>query len=458
MTIKDFKNKKITIMGLGLHGGGVGSARFFAQAGAKVLITDLKSEDELKPSLNKLKDLNNIKYALGQHRPEDFKNTDMIIKNPGVPKSSKYLEIAKENKIPIHTDIGIFLQLCQAPIIAVTGTKGKSTVSKLIYEILKKEYENIILAGNIRVSVLSELKNIKKNHLIVLELSSWQIEDLGKIQIKPHTVIITNIFPDHIDQHKTLDNYIKAKAKIFKDQDKKDFLILNYDNKLTRKLSKQGQSKVRFFSIKAEKTKGAHVLGKNIVFGRDKEFICPKNSVNLHGKHNLSNALAAITCAKIYKIKNKNIKKVLMNFKPLDGRLEFVRELNKVEYYNDTCATQPDAVVAALKSFKQPIILIAGGSDKDLDFRGLAKRIVKKVKFLILLSGDGSDNLKKILKESEENMEILKAENMEHAVNTAHKRSKPGDVVLLSPGCASFSQFKHEFDRGNEFEKYVNLL
>ncbi len=455
MTKKDFKNKKITIMGLGLHGGGVGSARFFAQAGAKVLVTDIKSEDELRPSLVKLKDLN-IKYALGQHRPEDFRNTDMIIKNPGVPQSSKYLAMARENKVPIYTDIEIFLNLCKAPIIAITGTKGKSTTASLIYTILKKEYENIILAGNIRISVLSKLKNIKKNYLIILELSSSQLEDLGKTEIHPHTTIITNIFPDHIDRHKTLENYVKAKSKIFKNQDKGDFLILNYDNKLTRKLFKQAKARIRFFSLKVEKIKGAHVLGKNIVWGRDKEFICPKSAVNLLGRHNLYNALAAITCAKIYKIKNKNIKKALKSFKSLDGRLEFIREINKVKYYNDTCATQPDAVIAALKSFKQPIVLIAGGSNKDLDFIGLAQRLTKGVRLLILLPGDGSDKIRRLLQKQE--VKIMQVENMKQAVLVAHQSSEPGDIVLLSPGCASFSRFKHEFDRGRKFEKSVERL
>jgi len=457
MTKKDFKNKKITIMGLGLNRGGIGSARFFAECGAKVLITDIKKERDLSGSLKKLKDLK-IEYVLGQHRPEDFKNADMIIKNPAVPAVSKYLEIARENKIPIYSDIGIFLKLCKSPIIAVTGTKGKSTTASLIYQMLQKQYENVVLAGNIRVSVFSVLKIIKKDSLIILELSSWQLADLENIKCKPQVAVITNIFSDHLDRHKTFKNYVQAKKNIFKSQNKNNFLVLNHDNKTCRKLAKNALAKIIFFSLKSE-VKGAHVIGNNIVFGLKKEFICARESLNLHGKHNLANALAAITASKIYNVKTKDIKKVLKNFRGLEGRLEFVKELGQVKYYNDTCATQPDAVIAGLKIFKKPIILIAGGSDKELEFRGMAQWILKKVKTLILLPGNGSDKIKSAIKKlGKKHWPIHEVDNMQQAVETAHKLAKPNQIVLLSPGCSSFSSFKHEFDRGDQFKKRVQSL
>lgn len=457
MTKKDFKGKKITIMGLGLNRGGLGAALFFAKLGAKVLVTDIKKKQDLEESIKKLKDLP-IEYVLGQHRPEDFKNTDMVIKNPAVSSNSKYLEIARENKVPIYSDIGIFLKLCKSPIIAITGTKGKSTTSSMLYQMLKKQYENVILAGNIRISVLLELKKIKKNSLVVLELSSWQLEDLGKIKFKPHVAVITNIFSDHLDKHKNFKDYVKAKKNIYKHQDKNDFLILNRDNKTCRKLAKKTKSKVIFFSTKSDKAKGAQLIGKNIVFGPKKEFICTKENINPRGKHNLSNALAAMTVSKIYNVKTRDIKRIIKTFTGLKGRLEFIVEFNSIKFYNDTCATQPDATIVALKVFKKPLILIAGGADKRLEFRGLGKWILKKVKILILLPGDGSDKIKRIVKKLDDKYLVYEVKNMFQAVELATQKALPKDVVLLSPACASFSGFKHEFHRGDEFNKSVQEI
>ena len=214
MRFKNFKNKKIVVMGLGLHGGGVGVARFFAKQGARVLVTDLRKKAELKESLEKLKDWP-IKYVLGKHRSEDFKNQDLIIKNPAVPNQSKYCQIAQRNGIPIETDIGLFFELCPAPIIGVTGTKGKSTTASLIAQILKSakggKRPKVVLAGNIRTSVLDQLPRIKKNSRVVLELSSWQLEGLAKHKKSPHLAVMTNFKPDHLNRYQNLKEYFQAK-------------------------------------------------------------------------------------------------------------------------------------------------------------------------------------------------------------------------------------------------------
>jgi UDP-N-acetylmuramoylalanine--D-glutamate ligase len=485
MKLKDFKGKKVTIIGLGLHGGGVGVAKFFSQLGAKVLVTDLRSKEKLKESIDQLKG-RPIKYVLGQHRPEDFINTDLVIKNPAIPEKSRYLEIARENKVPIETDIGIFFELCPAPIIGVTGTKGKSTVATLIAKLLGRKYSEVILAGNIRASVLEKLNKISKESLVVLELSSWQLAGLKSHQKSPHCAVITNLMPDHLNRYKSMAEYIEDKKLIFKWQKSKDYLVLNYDDKLVRDLAKETKSQVFYYSqdngiiLNLEDTSspgdlprltidqaglGAFVKGEKIFFGQNKEEICSLDDIQLKGRHNISNVLAAITVAKLYEVSNKSIIKVLNKFKGLEGRLELVDVIDGVKYINDTAATMPNASLAALNSFpsNKNIILIAGGADKNLDFDQLAEMIVKRVKVLILLEGSATAKLKKAvdkqLELTDKQLKIIgPLDNMKKAVMEAKNQAQEKDIVLLSPACASFGLFRHEFERGEAFNKAVALL
>ncbi|OGZ36352.1 MAG: UDP-N-acetylmuramoylalanine--D-glutamate ligase [Candidatus Portnoybacteria bacterium RIFCSPLOWO2_12_FULL_39_9] len=463
MNIKDFKNKKITIMGLGLHGGGAGAAKFFSQAGARVLATDLRNKEELKESLEKLKGLP-IKFVLGQHRSEDFINTDLVVKNPAVSEKSKYLQLAQKNKAPIDTDVGIFFELCPAPIIGVTGTKGKSTTASLIAKMLAQKYSKVILAGNIRASVLEKLSEIDKNSLVVLELSSWQLAGLRPHRKSPGTAVITNIMPDHLNRYQTMAEYIEDKKCIFKWQKSKNYLILNYDDKIVRELNGSAKSQVIYFTAEngpLEEIKGGFVKGDKIFL--KKEAVCSLEDINLAGQHNLNNVLAAVTTASLYGVSAKSIKKALKKFKGLEGRLEIIAQINGVKYINDTTATTPEAVLAGLNSFsaKQGIILIAGGADKNLDFSQLAEKIVKKVKGLLLLPGTATDKIETALEKiasSEDAIRIIKVSQMSEAVQEASKLAATGDIVLLSSGAASFGLFRHEFERGEEFKKAVSLL
>lgn len=414
---KLFKNKKVTIMGLGLHGGGVGVAKFFAKQGTKLLVTDLKTKSELKESIQKLKGLP-IKFVLGKHRKENFINTDLIIKNPGVPADSSYLKIAKKHNIPIKTDVGIFFDLCEAQIIGITGTKGKSTVATLVYLFLKSKYPDTILAGNIGVSPLEVLPKIDKNTKVILELSSFELESLKK---SPHIAVITTLFPDHLDRYKNFRDYINAKKSIFKYQKKNDILILNYNNSETKKLSSEARSKVYFFKD--------------------------------------SNVSAALAVVKLFKISKKDIKKVLVSFKGIPSRQELIAIKRGVKYINDTTATTPQSAILAIRIFKKKfpkseIILIAGGVDKKLDYKNLAKEIQENIIYLVLLPGTASNKLKKQLR----NFKIYSVKSMNQAVRKTSKLAKNGDVVLLSPGAASFNLFKNEFDRGEQFIKAVYKL
>lgn len=470
----DFKNKKITVMGLGLHGGGVGVAKFLVNAGAKVTVTDLRSSEELKESIDALKGLP-IKFILGQHRSEDFSRADMIIKNPGVPNNSRSLQIAKENKVPIETDVGIFFEFSPAPIIGITGTRGKSTTSVLIFSILKACKKDVVLAGNIRISVLGELPKVKKQGLAVLELSSWQLEGLEKHQTSPHVALVTNIMRDHMNRYKTEDDYINAKKNIFKFQNKNDNLVLNYDDEVVRSFSKESKAKVYFYSAKwSEENReqfgkegeiGAWVKDEEIVFGESQEKILNIKGIKLKGEHNIYNVLAAVTIAKINNAPNKIIQKVVSEFTGLPGRLQLIKEITGVKYINDTTSTIPDATIVALKTFSdKDIILIAGGTDKNSNYQELADFVTKsnKIKKIVLLPGTATDKILKELnvrdygvRRDGGQVKVTEVGSMEEAVNAAHSVSEDGDIVLLSPGAASFGLFKNEFDRGDRFDKCV---
>jgi UDP-N-acetylmuramoylalanine--D-glutamate ligase len=396
-----FKGKKVVIMGLGLHGGGVDVTKFFIKQGADVLVTDLRSKKELKESIKKLK---NVKFVLGEHREEDFVKADLIIRNPGVPRESFYLKIARKNNIPIKTDIDIFFDLYEGEIIGITGTKGKSTVATLTYLLLKKKYPQVFLAGNIGISPLTILP---KKGITVLELSSFELEYLKK---SPHIALITNLFPDHLNRYKSFNDYVEAKKSIFKYQKEKDILILNKD--------------IKFKS----KGKTYHFDGLN--------------------------TSAATSIARIMKVSDKDIKKVLTNFKGVPHRQQFIAKKKGVEYYNDTAATNPTAVILALKTFKKRIVLIAGGEDKNLDYFDMAEEIMKRLDCLVLFPGTASVKLKGYLKD----IKIYEVKSMKQAVKKASSLAKKGDMVLLSPGAASFNMFKNEFDRGEQFIKAVKSL
>lgn len=446
-------------MGLGLHGGGVGVAKFFCRQGARVLVTDLKTKEQLQESLNKLRGLE-IEYILGRHRQEDFINSDLIIKNPAVPKENYFLKVAAENKVPIKSDIGVFFDLCGSPIVGITGTKGKSTVATLIYKLLKTKYPKTFLAGNIGVSPLELVSGLTKKSLVVLELSSFELEDLGK---SPQYSVITNILPDHLDRYKDMKEYIQAKEPIFKYQKKKDILVLNHDNEQTRKFGAVAPSQVYFYSqkqlIKA-KEQGCYAKEGKIFFGEEPKPICGLDKINIIGEHNISNILASATVAKILKVPSEKIKKAIASFKGVPFRQELVGENRGVKYYNDTAATMPDAAIAAIKAFSQKfskdkIFLISGGQDKGLDYTGMIKEINRSIKNLILLSGTASDKIEKTINSK---VNLIKTASMEEAVEKAASLAGTGDIVLLSPGAASFNLFQNEFDRGRKFNEAVKKL
>ncbi len=457
---KQYKNKKVVVMGLGLNGGGVGSAKFFAKLGANVLITDLKTKQDLSKSIKKLDKFGNIDYVLGEHRESDFKNADLIIKNPGVRNTSKFLKIAVDNNIKINTDIGIFFELCENKIIGVTGSKGKSTTTKLIVELLQTQY-NVVTGGNNRISVLSILEKLKQDELVVLELSSWQLEILDTVKKSPQISVITNIEEDHLDTYEnSVQKYADAKFEIVKHQTKEDVSIMNKSSSNLKKCiidSHKINSKTIFFG--KEKTNDVFVDHDKNKFIFKKEEIDDISNFKLLGEHNLMNALPAISVAKILEIKPLNIKKVLKSFKAPEGRIEIIREYKGIKMINDTTATSPIGATQALNSIKEPIVLIAGGKDKDLDYSDFVKLALQKVKYFVLFNGTATDKILELFKNNKiSNNKYCFVETMKDAVRIAYNKCSKGDALLLSPAAASFPTFKNEFDRGDQFIKNIKKI
>ena len=472
----DFKGKAVLVMGLGLSGGGVGTVEFLVKRGAKVTVTDLRTRRELAPSLKTLAKYGGIRYVLGRHRKEDFLKADIIIKNPGVRRDAPLLVEAARRRIPITSDIGIFFRLCPAKIIGVTGTRGKSTATYLIWKFLKSRFSRpssvrsvwsstsntlkrarrIHYGGNIRRSVLTLLPRIRKDDLVVLELSSFQLQDLAYEKRSPHIAIVTNILKDHLNWHRNMKEYIRAKSAIFQFQRKNDILFINRRDALLRQTARPAPVRARGAALPPTLLK---TVNRNI------------------GAHYRPSVALAIAAARHFGVGLPAIHKVLGSFRGLEGRQEKIATVKGIHFINDTTATIPDAAIAAIRRFrdnagaKHKLILIAGGSDKKLDFAAMAAAIKKYVDTLVLLPGDATEKLikniktvlpyslirtnKRIGKGKMRSIKSYKAESMADAVRTAMSRAEKGDYVLLSPGAASFGLFLNEFDRGNQFVQAV---
>lgn len=453
---------KVTVMGLGLHGGGLAVAKFLAKRGAVVTVTDLKNAKQLEKSLAQLKGYK-IKYVLGKHELADFIKADMVIKNPGVHGKNKFLEAAQKHKVKIETDLSLFFQLCpSAKTIGITGTKGKSTTTSLVYQIIKAYQKDAILGGNIRISPLDYLKKVKSETPVVLELSSWQLEGLKDINVSPHYALVTNVLRDHLNTYSGMNAYAAAKALIFKSQEPADFAVLNKDNEYTQAMAKNIKAQLFWYSLKKlhARENGAYLDKDWFIFkkGNKTEKIINLKDVQLKGTHNYANILAAITLSKIFGVPTRVIKKTIADFKGIEGRMQLIREYQKIKYYNDTTATTPDAVMAALNSFDKKVVLLAGGTDKKLEFKELAEVIKNKVRALILFEGTATDKLVKELHKINFNENMVFVDSMKEAFNQAKYILQPDDIFILSPGAASFGLFINEFDRGDQFNEAVKKL
>uniref|UniRef100_UPI00402A2D66 UDP-N-acetylmuramoyl-L-alanine--D-glutamate ligase n=1 Tax=Candidatus Wunengus californicus TaxID=3367619 RepID=UPI00402A2D66 len=457
----EFKDKNITVMGLGLFGGGVGVAQFLAKQGARVTVTDLRNATELSSSIKQLEGLP-ISYKLGGHSEEDFINGDMVVVNPAVPKNSKFIEIARNNRVQVDTEINMFFKLCPAPIIGITGSNGKSTTTTLTGNILQETSRRTWVGGNIGKSLLSDLEEIKPSDIVVLELSSFQLEGLNDAKKSPHISILTNISPNHLDRYVSMKEYIQAKKAIILHQDSGDYAILNYDDPELRMWEKDCKGHILWYSAKQALANGVFIKSNELIIsvnGQNTAIPCV-SSVKIPGIHNLQNVLAASCAAYLAGAREEHIEKAITAFTGLEHRLEFVREVNGVRYYNDSKATTPESSIAAITAFQAQVILIAGGYDKGSSFREFAKTCARNTKAVVLI-GKTAGKIQELILEkkgTKETPSIFLQKTFEEAFRQANALAKSGDVVLLSPACASYDMFLNYEERGRKFKDMAKVL
>ncbi len=435
-----FRGKKITVMGLGLLGRGVGDAKFLAESGAELIVTDLKSEEELRTSLDVLKGFSNITYRLGGHNLADFRERDFILKAAGVPLDSSYVAEAKKNGIPVKMSASWFAELSGVPVVGVTGTRGKSTVTHLLDTIMHAAGMNVILGGNVRgISTLSLLPEVKSDSIAVMELDSWQCQGFGDAGVSPNVAVFTTFMPDHMNYyHGSMDAYLEDKAQIFLNQTPEDTLVVGSE------------------IVPLIKEKYGTKIHSHVVAADPGNF--PKGwKIQILGVHNLLNAVCAIEAARALGIDEEIIKNSVSNFTAVPGRLEFVREVKGVAIYNDTTSTTPEATIAAFRAIPgSRAILIMGGADKGLDMKELVSLIPVYAKKVIFLAGTGTEKLIQADPAAFENVPVYG--RLEDAVEDAFHSAESGDLILFSPAFASFGMFKNEFDRGDQFVELVKKL
>jgi len=439
MTNNQYREKKVLIFGLGLNEGGVGSAKFFASKGAEVLVTDIKDETVLKPSLDKLAKFSSIKYHLGGHLNEDIDWADLIIRNQAIKPDNPYLGYAINKGKEIKTDVEIFLESADpGNIIGITGTKGKSTTSSLIYEVLKAAGKKVLLAGNIGKSVLDSIEYIEDDTLIILEISSFQLESFDSLNVSPKYAVITNIYPDHLNYYSSMDAYVAAKKLIAKYQTTEDFLFINKEDKTINSPD--------FLS---------GVKSQIILYSPEN---LPKNfKSQLPGEHNFSNLAAAFAVSNILEIPQSLTLKALEDFKGVEFRLQLIKEWNGIKIYNNTTATAPEPAIESLKTFPN-CILIAGGMNKGLDYKEFAEAIDKYAKSVYFLEGDATDAISHQLSALSQKKVKGQYNNLESLLKDVKELAKGGDVILFSPGATSFNLFQNEFDRGRKFNESVQKI
>lgn len=430
-----FRGKKITVMGLGLLGRGVGDAKYLAECGAEIIVTDLKSVEALAESVEQLKKFSNITFVLGEHRLEDFSGRDMILKAAGVPLDSPYIAEAEKNNIPVRMSADLLVELSGAFTIGITGTRGKSTVTHMIETILKEAGKEVLLGGNVRgVSNLSLLKDVTPESTLVLELDSWQCQGFGTANLSPQIAVFTTFYPDHQNYYKNdPSQYLLDKTNIFLHQDPDDTFVMG---------AQCAPTLIEAF--------GETILANTVIAGADK--LPSEWKLRVLGEHNRYNAALALAAARAYGVDNETCQRALEAFSGIPGRLELVAEKNGVKIYNDTNSTTPEATLAALDALDPSrMVLIMGGADKDLDMGKLFVKL-QKVKRIILLAGTGTNRILEFI----EGASVY--DSLEGAVREAMSSAHSGDTILFSPAFASFGMFKNEYDRGDQFNALVNTL
>jgi UDP-N-acetylmuramoylalanine--D-glutamate ligase len=449
----EFKEKKIGI--LGCQKSGKALARILTREGAEVLISDRKEADALADAMAELSPLG-VRFETGGHSDAVYRGKDMVVISPGVSVNHPILKEAREAGVPVLGEIEIAYRLCSAPIIAVTGTNGKSTTVSLIHQAIGHSGGTSLLAGNIGMPLVAEVHENRGVQWVVVEVSSFQLETIARF--RPRIGVILNITVDHMDRHSTMGDYAGTKARLFSNQGDDDYAVLNADDENIVSMAGGIAARKYYFSRRGPVLRGTYLDDDRILWksGETAEPVLSLAEIRLRGGHNVENILALVTVAKILAIPDDAIRKTLALFVPLHHRIEYVASIKGVEFYDDSKGTNPGSVIAALESFEKPIVLIAGGKDKDMDFSLLAAVIAKKVKKLVVI-GETALKIAEAAR-SRGLTEIHHAGTFDEALHHAFQSAAPGDVVLLSPACASFDMFTSAENRGDIFKRIVHEM
>jgi UDP-N-acetylmuramoylalanine--D-glutamate ligase len=459
-----WRGVRVTIMGLGSFGGGVSLTRYLARQGAMVTVTDLQPATALHASLQTLRDLP-VRFVLGEHCEPDFINTDVVFVNPAVPLTSPYLELARAHQVPLDSEMNLFVRQCPGRIIGITGSVGKSTTTSLLGSILQLHDARTLVGGNIGRSLLPHLADITPDTPVVLELSSFQLEHLAWQQYSPPLALVLNLAPNHLDRHGTMAAYQQAKEHILAYQTPADTAILNWDDPTVRRMALRGQGQRLYYSLEEELAEGVYGQGTALVMATPEKrmVLCQQADLYLRGAHNFSNAAAAAAAAAVMHVPPAMIAQGLQRFRGLPHRLELVATKGGVAYYNDSKATTPVSTICALQAFEAPVILLAGGYDKGTPFEALGQVIQTGAK-VALVYGKTAPKLAQAIAQAAQGAPgrlappVLQVPDLDTALRQATDLAVSGDVVLLSPACASYDQFLNYEARGEHFRQLVQAL
>jgi len=455
---ENIKGKKVAVLGIGISH--IPLIKYLYKLGVDITAFDKSDENKLKNVIDEFKGMN-IKYSLGEDYLKNLKGFDIIFKTPGMRFDLPELEEARRNGTQVTSEMEVFFELCPAQIFAVTGSDGKTTTTTLIYKMLVEQGYNCWLGGNIGTPLLDRIDEIKETDKVVLELSSFQLHTMKQ---SPQVAVVTNLAPNHLDVHKSMDEYVEAKKNIYLHQTDKDKLVINFDNDITRDFINDAKGKVVYFSRVNKIDSGAKMNGNILVYsdGKEEKEIINADDIVIPGVHNIENYLAAIAAVIDY-VEIDTIRKVATTFKGVEYRIELVRELNGVKFYNDSIASSPSRTIAGLNSFKQKVILIAGGYDKKIPYDVMGEVLVNKVKCLVLIGQTAPKIEQALMKEIErtgkgKDIPIIHCDTLKEAVEKAYESSKSGDIIIMSPASASFDMFKNFEERGKQFKDIVNSL
>ena len=449
------KNRKVAVIGLGVSN--IPLIEYLHNLNSKVTIFDKRNMEEIDKNIIEKITEYSMEFSFGKEYLSRLIGFDIIFRSPSCRLDLPEIEAEQKRGAIVTSEIEMLLELCPGTVVGVTGSDGKTTTTSLIYEILKEAGYNCYLGGNIGTPLFTKIEEMMPEDKVVLELSSFQLMGM---KISPKISVITNITPNHLDIHKSYDEYIEAKKNIFKYQDKDGLLVINYDNDITREFIKEAKGNVIYFSSKTKLEDGFILDGNIIKESKNKvrKHILNTNDVILRGRHNYENICTALAATSTL-VDTETAVKAICKFKGVEHRLEFVREINGAKWYNDSIGSSPTRTIAGLNSFDENIILIAGGYDKHLDYTPMAKPVVDKVGVLVLVGQTSEKIYNAVTKElNGRHLEIHLCKTLEEAVNAAYKVAKRNDVVLFSPASASFDMFKNFDERGKKFKEIVNNL